>query len=68
MVSEVTPESGSTQDHAVVRLTSASSGYQAVGPENEVLATGPASPAQRLRLVLVSVDGRWKISNILPGG
>ncbi|WP_018761074.1 serine/threonine-protein kinase [Arthrobacter sp. 135MFCol5.1] len=68
MVSEVTPESGSTQDHAVVRLTSASSGYQAVGPENEVLATGPASPAQRLRLVLVSVDGRWKISNILSGG
>jgi len=67
-VSDVTPETGSTQGRAVVRLTSASSGYQAVGPEDEVLAAGPASPAQRLRLVLVSVDGRWRISDILPGG
>ena len=51
----------------MVGLTSASSGYQAKGPGGEVLAAGAASPAQRLRLVLVSVDGRWRISDILPG-
>ncbi|MDQ0801609.1 protein kinase [Arthrobacter sp. SLBN-112] len=67
-VSDVTPESGSTQGRAVVRLTSASSGYQAMSAEDEVLAAGAASPAQRLRLVLVSVDGQWRISDILPGG
>ncbi|MFF1880465.1 protein kinase [Pseudarthrobacter sp. NPDC058196] len=67
-VSDVTPESGSTQGRAIVRLTSASSGYKVVSPEDEVVATGSASPAQPLRLVLVTVDGRWRISDILPGG
>ena len=66
-VSDVTPETGPVQGRAVVGLTSASSGYQAKGPGGEVLAAGAASPAQRLRLVLVSVDGRWRISDILPG-
>jgi eukaryotic-like serine/threonine-protein kinase len=31
------------------------------------VATGAAAAGQRLRLVLVSVDGRWRVSEILPG-
>jgi len=30
------------------------------------VATGPAAPARQLRLVLVPVDGMWRITEILP--
>lgn len=67
MLSEVTAEDGATKDRAVVRAMSATSGYRMVTGEDTVLATGAPSPPQLLRLVLVSVDGRWQVSEILPG-
>ncbi|WP_457949548.1 serine/threonine-protein kinase [Pseudarthrobacter sp. alpha12b] len=66
-LSEVTAEGGATEDHTVVRAVSATSGYRMVSSEDAVLATGAPSRPQLLRLVLVSVDGRWRVSDILPG-
>lgn len=65
----VAAEDGGTPVQAVVRATSATSGYHAVSAEGTVLAVGVPSPPQPLRLVLVSVDGRWRVSDILavPG-
>ena len=60
-------EDGATGEHAVVRAVSTTSAYQVVDPDDTVLATGPASPPQPLRLVLESVEGRWRVSDILPG-
>ncbi|GGH95019.1 serine/threonine-protein kinase [Arthrobacter liuii] len=67
MLSEVTAEDGATEDRAVVRAMSATSGYRMVNSEDIVVATGAPSPPQLLRLVLVSVNGRWQVSDILPG-
>lgn len=66
-LAEVATEGGATRDHAVVRLVSATSGYSTVNAENSVLATGEPSRPQPLRLVLVSVDGQWRVSEILAG-
>jgi len=66
-LSGLTVEDGATGVHAVVRAVSTTSGYQVLDPDDTVLATGPASRPQPLRLVLVSVDGRWRVSDILPG-
>lgn len=66
-LSEVATEPGSTQARAVIRLTSAASGYRAMSGEDAVQAAGTATPARPLRLVLVSVEGQWRISEILPG-
>ena len=64
-LAEVAAEVGATQDHAVVKVVAATSGYSTVNEENTVLATGAPSPPQPLRLVLVSVDGQWRVSDIL---
>ncbi|TQJ36176.1 protein kinase domain-containing protein [Arthrobacter sp. SLBN-122] len=62
-------EDGGTPHQAVVRITSATSGYRTVSAEGTVLAAGAPSAPQPIRLVLVFVDGRWRISDILaaPG-
>lgn len=64
-LAEVATEQGATQDHAVVRVVSTTSGYSTVNVDNSVLATGEPSRPQPLRLVLVSVDGQWRVSEIL---
>jgi len=61
----VAAEEGATPAHAVVRVVSATSGYSTVNADNSVLATGAPSRPQPLRLVLVSVDGQWRVSEIL---
>ncbi len=61
----VATEEGATQDRAVVRVLSATSGYSTVNAANSVLATGAPSEARPLRVVLVSVDGQWRVSEIL---
>ncbi|KRE84990.1 protein kinase domain-containing protein [Arthrobacter sp. Soil764] len=58
-------EDGGTAHQAVVRVTSAASGYHTVSADGTVLAAGAPSPPQPLRLVLVMVDGRWRVSDIL---
>lgn len=66
-LSGVATEPGATTARAVVRATSASSAYEERDSRGEVLAKGAAGPAQPLRLVLVRVDGTWRISDVLPG-
>ena len=64
-LSGVAAERGATQARAVVRVVSATSSYSTVTAENNVLATGAPSGPQPLRVVLVSVDGTWQVSDIL---
>jgi len=66
-LSELASEDGATDVHAVVRAVSTTSGYRMVDAAGTVLATGAPTRPQVLRLVLVSVEGRWRVSDILPG-
>lgn len=63
----VATEPGATPARAVVRATSATSSYEQRDSRGSVLGAGTAGPARPLRLVLVRVDGTWRISDILPG-
>ena len=56
----------STGARAVVAVTSATSGYVERLLPGAVVATGLPQPALDLRLVLLRIDGRWLISEILP--
>jgi hypothetical protein len=67
LLSDVAPEGTQSAAKAVVRLTSSTSGYRTLDAGGKELAEGPPGQARPLRLVLVSVDGRWMISDILPG-
>jgi hypothetical protein len=51
----------------VVAVTASSPAYQERDAAGAVVAEGPADGETRLRLVLVSVDGRWRIAEILAG-
>ncbi|WP_461189845.1 serine/threonine protein kinase [Arthrobacter sp. Z4-13] len=66
-LSQVQAEKGGNEARAVVAVTSAASAYEEKDGQGAVVATGAAAAGQRLRLVLVSVDGRWRVSEILPG-
>lgn len=66
-LSDVVTEDVASNGRAVVRATSATSAYEEKDRAGTVLAAGAASAGQRLRLVLVSRDGTWRISEILPG-
>ena len=67
-VSDLSVDDGAAGGRTVVRLTSATSAYRTVDAGGAEVAAGTPSPAQRLRLVLVRMDGQWRISEILPGG
>ena len=60
----VLPETNASR--AVVAVTSAASSYEEQDGAGAPVATGPAAPARQLRLVLVPVDGMWRITEILP--
>ncbi len=62
---ESLPES--TAARAVVTLSVASPPYRERDGTGTVVAEAPAAAEQRLRLVLLPVDGRWRIQEILPG-
>ncbi|MDQ0769669.1 serine/threonine protein kinase [Pseudarthrobacter defluvii] len=64
-LSGVAAEEGATPDLAVVRVVSATSGFRRVDAGNTVLAAGVPSQPQALRLVLVSKDGQWRVSDVL---
>ncbi|NUT72953.1 serine/threonine-protein kinase [Pseudarthrobacter sp. C4D7] len=66
-LSGLAAEDGRTDARAVVRAVSATSGYRVVGADGAEVAAGAPTEPQLLRLVLVSVDGRWKLSDILQG-
>ena len=51
----------------VVAVTASSPAYQERDAAGAVVAEAPAGGETRLRLVLVSVDGRWRIAQILAG-
>ncbi|QDY91379.1 serine/threonine protein kinase [Arthrobacter sp. UKPF54-2] len=62
---ESQPES--TPARAVVALSVASPPYRELDAGGSVVAEAAAAGERRLRLVLVPVDGRWRIQEILPG-
>jgi hypothetical protein len=66
-LTQVQTEEGGNGARTVVAVTSASSAYEEKDDQGAVVAAGASSAGQRLRLVLVSVDGRWRVSEILPG-
>lgn len=56
----------STATRAVVAATSSATGYEERLADGRVVATRAPQQAVRLRLVLVPVEGRWRIADILP--
>ncbi|HSO91057.1 MAG TPA: serine/threonine-protein kinase [Arthrobacter sp.] len=51
---------------AVVAVTANTSAYQERDASGAVVADAAAAPEQQLRLVLATVEGRWRIQDILP--
>ena len=67
-LSLVKRQPGSTAARAVVSLSVASPPYRERDAAGTVVAEKAAVPQQRLRLVLVPVDGHWRIQEVLPAG
>ena len=67
LLSDVRVHPDSNESRAVVAVTSAASAYEEVDRSGGLVATGLAAPPQQLRLVLVQVEGQWRLSEILPG-
>jgi hypothetical protein len=59
-------EPESTEVRAVVTLTAAVSAYEERERSGAVVAVRSAGPSEKLRLVLLLADGRWRIQEILP--
>ena len=66
-VSNVEVQPGGSAERAVVGVTSATSAYVEQDSSGEVVAVGASGAEQHLRLVLVSLEGQWRISDVLPG-
>lgn len=66
-VSNLHVQPGSPTGQVVVSVTSATSPYEERDASGKVVAAGAPVADQNLRLVLVSVDGRWRITDVLPG-
>lgn len=56
---------GGGPDRTVVAVSAASSPYQERDAAGQVVAEAPAGKEIRLRLVLASIDGRWRIAQVL---
>lgn len=65
-ISNLQVQPGSSSGQVVVALTSATSSYEQKDQSGAVVATGEPVAARNLRLILVSVDGRWRITDVLP--
>ena len=59
-------EPGGSDSRAVVAITAVTSAYQETDAGGKAVAAEAAGSEQRLRLVLVSSGGRWRIQEILP--
>ena len=66
-VTNLQVQPGSPSGQVVVSVTSATSPFEERDASGTVVATGAPVAAQNLRLVLVSVDGHWRITDLLPG-
>jgi hypothetical protein len=66
-VSGVQVQPGSSAGQAIVGVTSATSPYVEQDRSGALVAAGAAGTEQALRLVLVSLDGQWLITDVLPG-
>jgi serine/threonine protein kinase len=65
-LSKVVTEPESTASRAVLGVTASTSAYEERDSSGAVVANQPASGEEQLRLVLLLVDGRWRIQEILP--
>lgn len=65
-LSKVATEPGSTADRAVLSITASTSAYKEVDSSGALVADVAGSGEEQLRLVLLLVDGRWRIHEILP--
>jgi hypothetical protein len=54
-------------NRTVVAVSAASSPYQERDSAGQVVAEAPAGEEIRLQLVLASIDGRWRIAQVLAG-
>ena len=66
VLSQVSASRDSGSLLAVVAVSAGTSAYQERDAAGVVLADGAAVAEQRLRLVLLPVEGRWRIQDILP--
>lgn len=66
-VADLQVQPGSSSSRAVVAVTSATSSYEETDATGAVVGSAPEGAEHRLRLVLVAVDGQWRISDVLPG-
>jgi serine/threonine protein kinase len=66
-VTNLQVQPGSPSGQVIIGVTSATSPYAETDASGAVVAVGASAAAQNLRLVLVSVDGRWRITDVLPG-
>ena len=65
-LSKVATEQGSTADRAVLSISASTSAYQELDSSGALVADVAGSGEEQLRLVLLLVDGRWRIQEILP--
>jgi serine/threonine protein kinase len=65
-LSKVEAERESTADRAVLSITASTSAYQEQDASGALVANLAAGGEEQLRLVLLLVDGRWRIQEILP--
>jgi hypothetical protein len=66
-VTNLQVQPGSPSGQVIIGVTSATSPYAQTDASGAVVAAGAPVAARNLRLVLVSVDGRWRITDVLPG-
>lgn len=66
-VSNLEVQLGSASGQVVVGVRTATSPYEETDVSGAVVAAGAPVAARNLRLVLVSVDGRWRITDVLSG-
>lgn len=66
MLSKVDTERESTADRAVLSVTASTSAYKELDASGALVANLAAGGEEQLRLVLLLVDGRWRIQEILP--
>lgn len=59
-------EAESTAVRAVVGITMVTSAYDEKDSSGSTVAVRPASGEEKLRLVLLQIDGRWRVQEILP--
>ncbi len=65
-VSDVQVQPGGSAERVVVRVRSATSPYEERDGSGVVVAQGAPGTDQVLRLALVSLEGRWLITDVLP--